>query len=152
MPLPISSSEDLHIPASQFNEHGLAVLMIPGGRYGGDWSITFSGAGHVKCGALFTSVDDRRKQELQQDPGYPDRAIETAFIWLVGETRKQGLRVVGFECLNSQHGPAERPYFCLARAIVASEKFVPVPGARYADEMTLDEAMGYVTTETGKPA
>jgi len=151
MPLPISSSEDLHIPDSQFNEHGLAVLMIPGGRYGGDWSISFVGPDDAKIGSIFTSAPERSKQELQSDRAYPDRAIETAFIWLVGQAREQAMRVVAWECFNSQYAEAERPYFCLARAIVASKAFIPAPGATYADEMTLDEAMGYVTTETGEP-
>ena len=149
MPLPVASAEPLNIPEAAFDANGLAVLMIPGGRYGGDWSITFSGPGHVNCGTLLTAVDERRKQELLTDPGYPDRAIETAFTWLAGETRKQGLRVVGFECLNSQHSPAERPYFCLARAIVASKAFIPEPGVTYADEKTLDAAMGYVPALEG---
>lgn len=39
MPLPVSSSEPLSIPAAEFNEHGLAVIMLSGGRCGGDWAI-----------------------------------------------------------------------------------------------------------------
>jgi hypothetical protein len=143
MPLPVASAEALSIPETAFNADGLAVLAIPGGRYGGDWSISFM-AGDVNCGSLSTSVDDRRKRELQSDPGYPDRAIETAFIWLIGQTREQGLRVVGWECFNSRYAEAERQFFCLARAIVAGKAFIPAPGVTYADEMTLDAAMGYV--------
>jgi len=145
MPLPISSSEDLSIPAAEFNEHGLAVIMLSGGRYGGDWVIGASasadGGELGVLGEVRTSVDDRRKRALENDPGYPDRAIETAFIWLMGEAPKHGWRVVGFECLNDQYGPAERPYFCLARAIIASERFEPAPGVTYSDEMTLDAVM-----------
>ena len=144
MPLQVRSAEVLDIPETAFNEHGLAVLMLPGGRYGGDWSISYM-AGDAKCGSLFTSVDDRRKRELEKDPGYPDRAIETEFIWLTGAAQEQGLRVVGFECLNSQYGEAERPFFCLARVVVASKAFVPSPGVTYADEQTLDAVMGYVS-------
>jgi hypothetical protein len=146
VPLPVSSSEPLSIPATEFNEHGLAVIFLSGGRYGGDWAFNATvPGGDRSLGEFETSVDDRRKQALQNDPGYPDRAIETAFIWLTGEVRKHGWRVVGFECLNDQYGPAERPYFCLARAIVADSTFKPSPGVTYADEMTLDAVMGYRT-------
>ena len=152
MPLPVASAEALDIPESAFDGNGLAVLMIPGGRYGGDWTVSVM-AGDINCGSLSTTAPERSKRELLSDPGYPDRAIETAFIWLISETRKQSLRVVSWECLNSQHSPAECPYFCLARAIVASEAFTPAPGVTYADEQTLDAVMGYVTTETteGEP-
>ena len=145
MPLPVASAEALDIPESAFDGNGLAVLMIPGGRYGGDWTVSVM-AGDINCGSLSTTAPERSKRELLSDPGYPDRAIETAFIWLISETRKQSLRVVSWECLNSQHSPAECPYFCLARAIVASETFTPAPGVTYADEMTLDEVMGYSAT------
>lgn len=141
MPLPVSRQDPLDIPGSAFNADGLAVIMVPGGRYGGDWSVSFRGPADAEYGSLFTSVDDRRKQALESDPGYPDRAIETAFIWLAGQAREHGWRVVGWECFNSQYGEAERPYFCLARAIVASEKFTPAPGVTYADEAGLDVAL-----------
>jgi len=52
--------------------------------------------------------------------------------------------VVGFECFNDRYGEAERPYFCLARAIVARQGFEPAPGAVYADELTLDAVMAGV--------
>lgn len=132
MPLPIVSAVPLDIPVAAFNADGLAVLAVPGGRYGGDWVVCFV-ADDVKCGEISTSAG-AAKRVLLPDPGYPDRAIETAFAWLAGETRKHGWRVVGWECFNSRYGPAERPYFCLAQAIVASEAFVPAPGITYADE------------------
>jgi hypothetical protein len=138
MPLPIASSKDLNISASHFNEHGLAVIMLTGGRYGGDWSIAAASRDNT-LGEFRTTVDDRRQQALLNDPGYPDRAVETAFIWLVD----QGMRVVSFENMNGRHAPAERPYFCLAQAIVANVSFEPAPGVTYADEMTLDAVMGY---------
>ena len=143
MQLPVSGAEPLSIPESAFNDNGLAVIMVPGGRYGGDWSVNFMGPDDAKLGSIFTSVDERSKQALLSDPGYPDRAIETAFIWLTGQAREHGWRVVSWECFNSQYAEAERPFFCLARAIVASETFTPAPGVTYADEMTLDEVMGY---------
>jgi hypothetical protein len=143
MPLSIASSEDLHISVSHFNEHGLAVLMLAGGRYGGDWTVRANSRDNT-VGEFRTAVDDRRKQALLKDSGYPDRAIESAFIWLMEQAKRQDLRVVSFENLNGKYAEAERPFFCLAQAVVANEIFKPAPGVTYADEMTLDAVMGYV--------
>ncbi len=145
MPLPIGSSEDLNIPDSQFNEHGLAVVFLSGGRYGGDWVVSASAEGGDRKLGEFQTDGGTSKAELERDPRYPYLAIETAFIWLMGEAPKQGRRVVGFECLNDRYAEAERPYFCLARAVVANASFAPRPGIAYADEMTLDAIMGYGT-------
>jgi hypothetical protein len=153
MPLPIAASEDLAVPASMFNGDGLAVLILQGGRYGGDWVIrpvAADGAGSP-AGEFTTSAgSERTMQALLTDPRYPDRAIETAFIWLTGEAKRQGLRVVAFECLNSQYGAGERPYFCAARAVIAGRSFKPAAGVMYDDEQTLDAVMGYVPRETGE--
>jgi hypothetical protein len=139
MALPIADATPLNIPGTAFNDDGLAVLAIPGGRYGGDWSIGVM-AGDVNCGKIFTSVEDHRKQALQHDPGYPDLAIETAFTWLAGQAREHGWRLVSWESFNNRYGPGERPYFCLAQAIVANETFTPKPGVTYADNRLPAEA------------
>jgi hypothetical protein len=155
MPLPIASWVNLAIPAGLFNEHGLAVLTLQGGRYGGDWVITpVSQDGRYLAGGEFTTSagSERRMQALLTDPGYPDRAIETALIWLMGEAKRQGLRVVMFECLNGQYPETDRPYFCAARAVIASQSFKPAPGVIYDDEQTLDAVMGYVPRKTGEPS
>jgi hypothetical protein len=147
MPLPIARQEPLDIPESAFNADGLAVIMLPGGRYGGNWLIkavdasTPDKATRQPAGEFWTSLDDRNLRALESDPAYSDRAIETAFIWLVTQAGERGWRVVAWECFNSQYGEAERPYFCLARATVASEKFTPAPGVTYADEIGLDAAL-----------
>lgn len=142
MPLPVSSSENLSIPPDQFNGDGLAVIMLSGGRYGGDWSVAVSVSADGPRLGEFTTDAGPSKDDMKRDPRYPDLAVETAFIWLRGEADRLGWRVVGFECLNDQYGEAGRPYFCLARAIIAREGFEPAPGVAYADEMTLDAVMG----------
>ena len=144
MPLPVSSSEPLSIPADEFNEHGLSVIMLSGGRYGGDWVIGASAEDAGGLGKIWTDAGPS-KPEFERDPRYPYLAIETAFIWLMGEAVRLGLRVVAFDCLNDRYGEAARPYFCLARAVVANASFAPRPGIAYADEMTLDAVMGYGT-------
>lgn len=143
MPLPVHSSEPLNIPASAFNEDDLTVIFLSGGRYGGDWVISASIRADGDQLGTFTTDAGLSRPALVNDPHYPDLAIETAFIWLMSEARKHGWRVVSFECLNDQYREAERPYFCVARAIIASEQFKPAPGVTYADQMTLDAVMGY---------
>ena len=150
MPLAVASAEPLDIPESAFNANGLAVIMVPGGRYGGDWSVNFMGADDAKFGEIFTAAPESSKRKLLSDPGYPDRAIETAFIWLVGQAREHG-------CGSSASSASTRPTATPSAPTSASP--APSSPARrssrcrvpYADEMTLDEAMGYVTTETGEP-
>ena len=143
MPLPVSSSENLSIPPDQFNADGLAVIFLSGARYGGDWTVTTSVSADGPVLGGFNTGAGASRPALKGDPRYPYLAIETAFIWLRGETARLGWRVVGFECLNDQYGERERPYFCLARAIIAGERFTPAPGVAYADERTLDAVMGY---------
>lgn len=141
MPLSISSGTGLELPSAEFNADGLAVIMISGGRYGGQWVMGASAkADGPKLGEFWA---DSGPRDLTGDPCYPDLAIETAFVWLRGETARLGLRLVGFENLNRHYDADSRPYFCLARAIIASPSFVPVPGARYAEEQTPDEATAF---------
>jgi hypothetical protein len=119
--------------------------MLSGGRYGGDWVIGAStNADGDLLGEVRTEAGASRR-ELERDPRYPYLAIESAFAWLVGEAKRLGWRVVGFECFNDQYREEDRPYFCLARALVANASFVPRPGVAYADEMTLDAVMDYGT-------
>jgi hypothetical protein len=143
--LPCRTRKPLNLPARAFNADGLAVLMLTGGRYGGDWAMGFApmdAPGDI-CGELRTEAGDR-KGVLLSDPGYPGRAAETAFIWLLAQAREHGWRLVAWECMNSVYSPPEAAYFVAARAIVANESFTPAEGVTYADEQTLDAAMGYV--------
>ncbi|HEY5987167.1 MAG TPA: hypothetical protein VIV12_12455 [Streptosporangiaceae bacterium] len=147
MPLDYTSTA-LDIPASAFNADGLAVLLLQGGRYGGDWvihAVPFQPKADREdsYGRLdtFTPSD----QALLSDPRYPYLAVESAFIWLNDQARQRGWRVVAWECLNAHYGAQERPYFCAARAIVTNQSFVPVPDVTYADEQTLDQVMGYTS-------
>jgi len=145
MPLPCIPGADLQIPPGVFSSDGLAVLLLQGGRYGGDWHIAVTtAADQTDCLGSF-QTDTPRKQQLLPGPRYPWLAVETAFIWLTAQAQEHGWRVVGWECLNRHYGPGEAPYFCAAQAIVADATFTPLPGTTYADEMTLDEVMGYST-------
>jgi hypothetical protein len=146
VPLPVSSSNPLAVPADQFNADGLAVVFLSGGRYDGDWIVAASTAADGPQLGGFTTEAGAALTELKNDPAYPDRAIETAFIWLHSQSARLGWRVVGFECLNDQYEPGERPYFALARAVIASGAFTPAPGVIYADAMTLDEVMAGMAT------
>lgn len=146
MPLPFTQETALSVPDDVFNQDGLAVATVRGGRYSGHWNLSIAAPESV-AGGIFTSSP--RAHFLATDPFYPTLALETVFIWLRQETVRLGLRLIHFESLNDRYGPQERPFFCAARVIFASHTFVPWPGATYADEVTLDEAMGY--TKAGVP-
>lgn len=150
MPLPYITGKALDIPAGAFNADGLAVLIAQGGRYGGDWHIAFTAQDDRQeaLGRFQTDAGGATaKRALTGDPGYPYRAIESAFIWLMEQAKAHGWRVVGFECLNSHYGPDEAPYFCAAQALVAGDSFMPQPGVFYADALTLDQVMGYTEAQ-----
>ena len=149
MPLPYTTEHDLDIPADAFNADGLDVLIARGGRFRSrkDWWIEFIAQtappdGPDAQGDFWVDVDDQRRHALENDPAYPDLAIETAFTRLVEQGKERGWRVVMWKCLNSHYGPADAPFCCAAQVVVANAAFVPTPRFRYADEMPLDEVMG----------
>jgi len=148
MPLPCIPGADLQIPPDVFSSDGLAVLLLQGGRYGGDWHIAVTtAADQTDCLGSFQTAP-HQQQELLTDPRYPWLAIETAFIWLMAQAQEHGWRVVSWDCLNGHYGPDEAPYFCAASAIVANEAFIPQPGVTYADQQTLDQVMGYAKKDS----
>ena len=132
MTLTAIPEEDLTLADTAFNDDGLAVLFVSGGRYGGDWKMTASlSAGGGSCGSFWTA---RPGPVSEDNPQYPDMAVTAAFSWLAAQARAREWRVLSWENLNSKYGPAERPYFALARAVLGSKRFTPLPGALYADE------------------
>jgi hypothetical protein len=129
--LPVTDSSDLTLGEAAFDDNSLCVVFVNGGRYGGDWSMGVArSAGSEPCGSFWVM---RVNGITPGDPGYPDMVIETAFSWLKAQARAKGWRVLHWENLNSEYGPAERPYFALARAILGSSRFEPQPGVVYAD-------------------
>jgi hypothetical protein len=130
--LPVRNEEDLALDNAAFNDDGLVPLFINGGRYGGDWNMAASlNADAGSCGSFWVM---RPGSVSTADPRYPDMVIETAFGWLLAQARTRGWRVLSWENLNSEYGPAERPYFVLAQAVLGNERFEPLTGVLYADE------------------
>ena len=130
--LTVVPGENLELDDTAFNDDGLAGLLVSGSRRGGDWQMAAaSAAGNSPCGSFWTA---RPGSVSPDDPGYPDHAVAAAYAWLAGQARDRGWRVLLWENLNDAYRPAERPYFALARAVLGSERFVPLPGVQYADE------------------
>ena len=134
MPLPYTVTEPLNVPTAAFNSDGIAVLRVGGGRYGGDWVIDALDGGQAVWGSIETCYDLGR-DDLTKDARYPDLALDSAFVWLNGEAKKRGWRLIFWESLNSGIPQDEKPYFTVARAMLASEHFVPMDGVTYADEL-----------------
>lgn len=135
MPLHYDVEEELNIPAELFNADAIAIININGGRYGGDWVISASARGVDESLGQINTSHDRSRYDLTQDERYPDLAVDTAYVWLHDHVKKHGWRLLVWENFNSQIGPDERPYFAYARAVIGSDKFVPAPGVKYADEI-----------------
>ena len=142
MPLPYDTSKTLRIPTEAFNDNGIAVLDIHGGRYDGHWVIDAFIAGANKrsdepeIGGIETCYDLQR-DDLTKDDRYPDLAVDTAYVWLNDEMKKLGWRLLAWDNFNGQQDPGMRPYYIAARVVIGSDKFVPSPGVKYADEMTV---------------
>lgn len=134
MPLHYDVEEELNIPAELFNADAIAVIDINGGRYGGDWVISASARTVDESLGQINTSHDRSHHDLTQDERYPDLAADTAYVWLHDHVKKHGWRLLTWECFNNQMGPDERPYFMSVRAAIGSDKFVPAPGVKYADE------------------
>jgi hypothetical protein len=71
VPLPVSSSNPLAVPADQFNADGLAVVFLSGGRYDGDWIVAASTAADGPQLGGFTTEAGAALTELKNDPAYP---------------------------------------------------------------------------------
>jgi hypothetical protein len=135
MPLHYEVETELTVPAEAFDANAIAVIDFNGGRYGGDWVISAS----TRCvdeslGEIHTSYD-RSRYDLTKDVRYPNLAADTAYVWLHDFVKKLGWRLLSWDNFNSQMGPDERPYFVSVRAVIGSDKFVPAPGVKYADEL-----------------
>lgn len=132
MTLRTTTEQDLALPENAFNDDGLAVLFISGGRYGGNWAMRAAlTAGGEPCGQFWVL---RGPGDSSADPRYPDRAVAAAIGWLKAQCALKSWRMLASENLNAEYGPGERPYFTLARAVIGGERFEPAPGIRYEDE------------------
>lgn len=135
MPLPYEVHEALQVSTSSFNDDGLAVLMVHGGRYGGDWEINARLSSDDPSREPRGSIGTSRGRTSTKDERYPDLALDSAFVWLNDEAKKRGWRLVHWESLNDNFPSDQKPYFVLARALLANERFVPAEGVIYADEI-----------------
>jgi hypothetical protein len=138
MPLDHTTITPLEIPNAAFNADGLAVLLLRGTRETGTWVIQAGAGGEVGLGQLQTFIPEQGG--FLDDPHYPDLAVETAFVWLNEQARRQGWRVVSWECLNAYYDPEQRPFYCAARAVVVNRTFIPVQNEQTLE--TLELIMG----------
>jgi len=76
MPLAYTVDQPLQpIPVDQFNADGIAVVMVSGGRYGGQWVmdayVDHDNPDAQPIGSIETTPDDR-----------PSMAVDTAYVWM----------------------------------------------------------------------
>lgn len=109
MPLAFEVNDPLEIPPTCFNADGVAAVIAHGARSGGAWNI----------GAI---VDGQRLGEIDTvaDPR-PSMAVDTAYVWIHGECQRLGLKIVGFENLNSQIPADQAPYVAIGQFLIVDK-------------------------------
>lgn len=99
-------------PDDAFNADDVAVILVNGARYGGQWALN---AWPVKdgrpsenpVGEIFTEKTDR-----------PDVAVDAAYVWINDACTKAGMKLAHFVNKNSEYGPNEAPFFAAALFVV----------------------------------
>jgi hypothetical protein len=138
MPLPYEVTAELEIPASLFNRHAIAVVVVQGVRAGGDWHVNVSTLADRNVRGGF-ATSHPQSTSLAAEVWYPRLGHETAFIWLNDQVKQRGWSLLQY--IKIEYAPSERPYFFAAQVAVGSELFLPALGVMYAGELTLDQVM-----------
>jgi hypothetical protein len=115
-PLTYTTEQPLDLPATAYNDNGIAVVVLAGSRYAGEWKVNACiGAGDdaTVIGSLGTGKTT-----------VTDAVVTASLAWIAGECERLGLKVVHTENDNHRYGPAERPYFTCARALVVDKDWV----------------------------
>ncbi|MFF3730847.1 hypothetical protein ACFYXM_11125 [Streptomyces sp. NPDC002476] len=139
MPLHYEATKPLTVPDSEFNENHIAVLLVIGNCYGGQWTINLlSQREHpdeaTPLGTIETFYDHQR-EDLTDSPRYAQLGLDTALVWLLAEAKRRNWRLLVWESVNDQVPEDARKFTIGARVALGGEQFVPAPGAKYADEV-----------------
>ncbi|MEV5279743.1 hypothetical protein ACFYMW_25755 [Streptomyces sp. NPDC006692] len=138
MPLHYQVAKPLPALDAEFDDNHIAVLLVIGHRYGGQWKINmFSQREHPNEAVALGTIDtfhDHQRDDLTDSDRYPQLGLDTALIWLLSEAKEMGYRLLLWEDERDQV-PAEAAMFTIgARVAFGSARFVPAPGVVYADE------------------
>ncbi|HWU05566.1 MAG TPA: hypothetical protein VN520_04045 [Streptomyces sp.] len=139
MPLHYEVTKPLTVPDHEFNENHIAVLLVIGNRYGGQWEINLlSQREHPTEAAALGTIEtfyDHQREDLTDSPRYTQLGLDTALIWLLAEAKERNWRLLVWESVNDQVPEDARKFTIGARVALGGEQFVPAPGATYADEI-----------------
>jgi hypothetical protein len=114
-PLGYGIDAPLAIPASCFSDKGIAVLLVTGGSYGGQWvlnALPMNMDGTVSdqpCGTITTA----------EAPRDPERALTAARAWFEAHCEGTPFALIDLKSLNHMYGPNEAPFMASGQAIVA---------------------------------
>lgn len=138
MPLHYEVIEPLTVPVNEFNENHIAVLLVVGNRYGGQWKIDVLSqrerSGEAAALGTIEAFHDHQRVNLTDSPRYPQLGLDTALIWLLTEAKDKGWRLLTWEDVSDQVPEDARKFTIGARVALGSDQFVPAPAAVYADE------------------
>ena len=119
MPLTYGVTEPLAIPADAYNADDVAVILVTGGRYGGQWALRAQpvkdGKPTETCiGEIFTEKDER-----------PGMAVDTAYVWVNDACVRAGVKLAAVKDMNGSYDAESAPYF--ASALFYVDRRVPSP-------------------------
>ncbi len=112
MPLTYDTREPLVIPDEGWNDDGQLLLLVQGGRYGGQWLMSAApldlehGPGD-EVGAIWTALDYR-----------PAMAVDTAVVWVNDACARAGHSVLAVMNLNHLYDADSAPYFAAVQFVI----------------------------------
>ncbi|WP_274036671.1 hypothetical protein [Streptomyces sp. MMBL 11-1] len=138
MPLHYEVPEPLRVPDAEFDENHIAVLLVVGNRYGGQWKVDVLSQrerpGEVAVLGTIEAFHDHQRDDLTDSPRYPQLGLDTALIWLLAEAKEKGWRLLSWENVSDQVPEDARKFTIGARVALGGDQFVPAPAVVYADE------------------
>lgn len=117
MPLAYETRRSLTFPDRIFSADDIAVIVVTGARYGGQWSLSAlvvqegGPSDDSKLGEIFTA----------ENPD-PQQAVDTAYVWVNDACVSGDVKLAHFENKNSTYGPDEAPYFASALFLIDRRK------------------------------
>lgn len=100
------------LPTARFNEDGIAVLILTGSRYGGEWSL----------GLLGPDDQDNPIASVRTDKTEdPDVALLAGIAWVREQAATIGLKVAHAASQNHRYPADQRPFFATAQVVLVDK-------------------------------
>jgi hypothetical protein len=111
MPLQFQVVKPLVIPGDAYNADDVAVIVVTGGRYGGQWALNAIATHGSKKGCPIGEIETERDER-------PSMALDTALVWVNDACAKARVKLVTWQNKNDQYGPDEAQFFASAIFVI----------------------------------